>query len=106
MVARNAFVILVLTIAAWLYCRHRKTATGYPIKILQNVPRGFQNVGPVTIDSELVGALAPQIPVATIILLLEHIAIAKCMCKQMYAEKQVLTYISSVWPSEQLQDQP
>ncbi|KAF8559502.1 sulfate permease [Imleria badia] len=77
MVARNAFVILVLTIAAWLYCRHRKTASGYPIKILQKVPRGFQNVGLVTIDSELVGALAPQLPVATIILLLEHIAIAK-----------------------------
>ncbi|KAH0830499.1 sulfate permease [Lanmaoa asiatica] len=77
MVARNAFVILVLTIAAWLYCRHRKTKTGYPIKILQTVPGGFQNVGPVTVDLQLVTALGPQLPVATIILLLEHIAIAK-----------------------------
>ncbi|KAG8217441.1 sulfate permease [Butyriboletus roseoflavus] len=76
-VARNAFVILVLTIAAWLYCRHRRTANGYPIKILQTVPSGFQNVGPVTIDPSLVTALAPQLPVATIIMLLEHIAIAK-----------------------------
>lgn len=86
MVARNAFVILILTIAAWLYCRHRKTASGYPIKILQNVPRGFQDVGLVTIDPGLVKALAPQLPVATIILLLEHIAIAKCMFKRTYAE--------------------
>lgn len=86
--ARNAFVILILTIAAWLYCRDRKTASGYPIKILQNVPRGFQNVGLVTIDPELVGALASQLPVATIILLLEHIAIAKCMSDMMYAEKR------------------
>jgi sodium-independent sulfate anion transporter 11 len=77
MVARNAFVILILTIAAWLYCRDRKTASGYPIKILQSVPRGFQNVGLVKIDPELVTALASQLPVATIILLLEHIAIAK-----------------------------
>ncbi|KAG6381886.1 sulfate permease [Boletus reticuloceps] len=77
MVARNAVVILVLTIAAWLYCRHRKTASGYPIKILQTVPRGFQNVGPVAIDSELVKAFASQLPIATIILLLEHVAIAK-----------------------------
>ncbi|KAF8448683.1 sulfate permease [Boletus edulis BED1] len=77
MVARNAVVILVLTIAAYLYCRHRKTASGYPIKILQKVPRGFQNVGPVAIDSELVKAFASQLPIATIILLLEHVAIAK-----------------------------
>ncbi|KAI6036674.1 sulfate transporter family-domain-containing protein [Pisolithus microcarpus] len=58
-VARNAFVIIVLTIAAWLYCRQHKSKSGtYPIKILQT-------------------ALAPQLPVATIILLLEHIAISK-----------------------------
>ncbi|KAF8841350.1 sulfate permease [Paxillus ammoniavirescens] len=78
MVARNAFVILILTIAAWLYCRHHKSASGkYPIKILQTVPRGFRNVGPPLIDPLLVKALAPHLPIATIILLLEHIAIAK-----------------------------
>lgn len=82
MVARNAFVILILTIAAWLYCRHRKTAHGYPIKILQTVPRGFQDVGPVSIDPQLVDALASKLPVATIILLLEHIAISKCMSER------------------------
>lgn len=77
-VTRNAFVVIVLTIASWLYCRHRKTAAGkYPITILKTVPAGFQDVGPPVIDRELVKALAPQIPVATIILLLEHIAIAK-----------------------------
>ncbi|KAG1871719.1 sulfate transporter family-domain-containing protein [Suillus subluteus] len=77
-VTRNAFVVIVLTIAAWLYCRHRKTSSGkYPIAILETVPPGFQDVGAPVIDSELVKALAPQFPVATIILLLEHIAIAK-----------------------------
>jgi sodium-independent sulfate anion transporter 11 len=99
MVARNAFVILILTIAAWLYCRDRKTASGYPIKILQSVPRGFQNVGLVKIDPELVTALASQLPVATIILLLEHIAIAKSMSDIMYAETSA-DDIPSVWPSE------
>ena len=78
-VFRNAFVIVVLTIASWLYCRHRKSKAGkYPIKILQNVPRGFQHVGPPVIDSNLVSAMAGELPVATIILLLEHIAISKC----------------------------
>ncbi|KAJ7632387.1 sulfate permease [Roridomyces roridus] len=77
-VLRNAFVILVMTIASWLYTRHRRSAKGtYPIKILQTVPRGFQNVRQPTINSELVSALAGQIPVATIVLLLEHIAISK-----------------------------
>ena len=80
---RSAFVIIVLTLASWLYTRHRNTpgpkgTTIYPIKILQTVPRGFKHVGTPNIDSRLVSALAPRIPVATIILLLEHIAIAKC----------------------------
>ncbi|KAF7789562.1 hypothetical protein EIP86_000508 [Pleurotus ostreatoroseus] len=75
---RNAFVIVVLTIASWLFCRHRKSKSGkYPIKILQSVPRGFQHVGSPIIDSALVSALGPKLPVATIILLLEHIAISK-----------------------------
>ena len=77
-VFRNAFVIVVLTIASWLYCRHRGHNGKYPIKILQTVPRGFQHVGPPVIDSNLVSALASELPVATIILLLEHIAISKC----------------------------
>ncbi|KLO18575.1 high affinity sulfate permease [Schizopora paradoxa] len=77
-VLRNGFVIVVLTIAAWLYTRHRKSEKGtYPIKILQTVPRGFQHVGPPSIQRPLLSALAGHIPVATIILLLEHIAISK-----------------------------
>ncbi|KAF8633738.1 hypothetical protein AX17_004394 [Amanita inopinata Kibby_2008] len=77
-VMRNAFVIIVLTIAAWLYTRHKKTASGkYPIKILQNVPSGFRHVGRPKIDPNLLAKIAPELPVATIILLLEHIAISK-----------------------------
>ncbi|OBZ75180.1 hypothetical protein A0H81_04563 [Grifola frondosa] len=77
-VFRNAFVLVVLTIASWLYCRHRVSKSGkYPIKILQTVPRGFHHVGPPLIDPKLVSALAGELPVATIILLLEHIAISK-----------------------------
>ncbi|KII88737.1 hypothetical protein PLICRDRAFT_54565 [Plicaturopsis crispa FD-325 SS-3] len=77
-VLRNAFVIIVLTIAAWLYTRHRKSKSGkYPIKILQTVPSGFQHVGSPHIDPALVSALGSEIPIATIILLLEHIAISK-----------------------------
>jgi solute carrier family 26 (sodium-independent sulfate anion transporter), member 11 len=76
---RNAFVVVVLTFASWLYTRHRRSTKGtYPIKILQTVPRGLKHVGTPIIDNRLIKALAPKLPVATIILLLEHIAIAKC----------------------------
>ena len=78
-VFRNAFVIVVLSIASFLYCRNHKSASGkYPIKILQTVPRGFQHIGSPVIDVRMISAMASDLPVATIILLLEHIAIAKC----------------------------
>lgn len=70
-------MILILTIAAWLYCRHRKVGGKYPIKILLTVPSGFKHVKQPTINSGILSALAPKLPVATIILLLEHIAISK-----------------------------
>ena len=70
----------MLTIAAWLYCRHRAVKGKYPIKILMTVPAGLKHVRQPTIDGKLVKALAGQLPVATIILLLEHIAISKCEC--------------------------
>ena len=76
---RSAFVIVVLTLASYLYTHHRRSKKGtYPIKILGPVPRGLKAVGTPTIDHRLLSALAPKIPVATIILLLEHISIGKC----------------------------
>ncbi|KAH9934918.1 sulfate permease [Fomitopsis serialis] len=77
-VFRNAFVIIILTIASWLFTRHRETKAGkYPISILGNVPRGFQHLGAPKIEKDLVTALASELPVATIILVLEHIAISR-----------------------------
>lgn len=71
----------MLTVASWLYTRHRGGTKGkFPIKILGTVPAGLQDVGQPVIDPELVSALASDLPIATIILLLEHIAISKCKC--------------------------
>jgi solute carrier family 26 (sodium-independent sulfate anion transporter), member 11 len=78
-ITRNAFVMVVLTLSSWLYCRRRADSKGnYPIQILKKVPRGFQHVRPPIIESALVSAIGPDLFVATIILLLEHIAISKC----------------------------
>ncbi|CAE6423980.1 unnamed protein product [Rhizoctonia solani] len=77
-IARNAFIIVVLTLAAYLYAHPRRDAKGnYPISVLKTVPRGFKHVGQPRIDAGILSALGSQIPVSTIILLLEHIAISK-----------------------------
>jgi sodium-independent sulfate anion transporter 11 len=71
--------MIILTLASWLYAKPRKTAAGkFPIRILQTVPRGLKQVHQPKIDSHILSALGPHLPVATIVLLLEHIAIAKC----------------------------
>ncbi|KAF8498810.1 sulfate permease [Gautieria morchelliformis] len=75
---RNAFVMIVLTLASWLYNRSRIDQNGnYPISILGTIPRGFQHVGVFRLDLKLVSAIGTDWLVATIVLLLEHISIAK-----------------------------
>lgn len=74
---RTAFVIILLTIFAWVHLRGMNAAN-YDIAILKTVPSGFQHMGVAQdINADLIGRLGPLIPVSTIILLLEHIAIAK-----------------------------
>ncbi|KAJ3575411.1 hypothetical protein NP233_g1111 [Leucocoprinus birnbaumii] len=78
-VMRNAIVIVVLTIASWLYCRRRESSKGkFPIHILQNIPAGLQHIDAPRLEGRLISALAPQMPITAIISFLEHIAIAKC----------------------------
>lgn len=71
---RHAFVIIIFTVISW------RTNSGYTkprIKVVGTVPTGLRHVGSPYITGELIGALGPDLPVATIILLLEHISIAK-----------------------------
>ncbi|ANB14441.1 Sul1p [Sugiyamaella lignohabitans] len=76
-VLRNAFVIIFSTLISWGICHHHKNPKKFPISVLGTVPRGLQNVGYHTIDQNLASALAPELPISTVILLMEHIAIAK-----------------------------
>ncbi|KAI5788944.1 sulfate transporter family-domain-containing protein [Peziza echinospora] len=75
-VMRNGVVVIIITIASYLVTRHQNPKK-YSISILKTVPRGFKAIGTPTLDKTLFKAVAGQLPVATIILLLEHIAIAK-----------------------------
>ncbi|KAE8216729.1 hypothetical protein CF327_g175 [Tilletia walkeri] len=78
-VLRNAFVIIVLTIASklWLNPLNVGKKPKYPISILKDVPRGFQHMGQPKLNTGLLSAIAPELPVSVIVLLLEHIAIAQ-----------------------------
>jgi solute carrier family 26 (sodium-independent sulfate anion transporter), member 11 len=75
LVLRNAIVVVFITIFSYLVCRHNPTKP--PISILLTVPRGFQHVGSPFINSTLASALGSSLPVSTVVLLLEHIAISK-----------------------------
>jgi sodium-independent sulfate anion transporter 11 len=67
---RTAFVIIILTIASWLTVRHQAKPS---ISILGTVPSGFKHMGRPSLPTGLMSAIAPELPVSTIILLLEHI---------------------------------
>lgn len=77
---RTVFVILLYTMISWL------TLLGVPksraskvsnFKILGHVPRGFQDAGAPKIDTDLIRLFSSQIPASVIVVLIEHISIAK-----------------------------
>jgi len=75
LILRNALVIIIITLISWGVCR--SNPKNPPISILKTVPSGFQNVGMLHIDDSLASALAAQLPISTVVLLLEHISISK-----------------------------
>ena len=72
---RTAFVILLYTMISWLVNRnHRKNPR---FAILKDVPRGFQNAAVPTINKKIIKSFVSQLPASVIVILIEHIAIAK-----------------------------
>ncbi|CAF3150050.1 unnamed protein product [Rotaria socialis] len=72
---RVVFVILLFLFISWLINRHDSE---HPrTSILGQIPRGFQNIGIPHIDRTLLSAFASSIPTTVIVLVIEHIAIAK-----------------------------
>lgn len=81
---RNAIVIIVATAIAWGIVHPElkkfkgpKSKFTSKIKTIGVVPSGLKHVGVMKIPDGIIGAMASEIPVSTIILLLEHIAISK-----------------------------
>ncbi|KAF6817762.1 sulfate permease [Colletotrichum sojae] len=75
---RMAFVILLYVLISWLVNRNVNwDAKKAKFKILGKVPSGFQHAGVPKIDTGLLSAVAPDLPVTIIVLIIEHIAISK-----------------------------
>ncbi|KAK4182880.1 putative sulfate permease 2 [Podospora australis] len=72
---RMAFVVILYILVSWLVNRHDQKNPKF--KILGHVPSGFQHVGAPRVNKDLLSAIAGDIPVTVIVLLIEHIAISK-----------------------------
>ncbi|KAL8734210.1 MAG: hypothetical protein Q9166_001696 [cf. Caloplaca sp. 2 TL-2023] len=74
---RTAFIILLYTMISWLVNRNHRARNERLFAILGDVPRGFQHAAVPTVTKGIIKAYASDIPVSIIVLLIEHIAIAK-----------------------------
>lgn len=76
---RTAFVILLYTLISWLMNLNLQDndADNSPIRILGSVPRGFQVAEIPQVNSRTMGLFLEQLPAVVIVLLIEHISIAK-----------------------------
>ncbi|KAF2725027.1 putative sulfate permease 2 [Polychaeton citri CBS 116435] len=76
---RTAFVILLYTLISWLMNLHLPghKAKNSRISIIGTVPRGFKHAGAPDMSSEIIDSFVSQIPLSVIVLLIEHISIAK-----------------------------
>ena len=72
---RTAFVILLYTMISWLVNMNHRSNPRF--SILKDVPRGFQNAAVPQITPAIIRSFVSDLPVAVIVMLIEHIAIAK-----------------------------
>ncbi|KAL8706740.1 MAG: hypothetical protein Q9201_000265 [Fulgogasparrea decipioides] len=84
---RTAFVILLYTLISWLVNRHHRKQKQRLFKLLGDVPRGerirdlipecFKNAAVPKVNRSIIKTFASELPASVIVLLIEHIAIAK-----------------------------
>ncbi|KAL8903321.1 MAG: hypothetical protein Q9207_004009 [Kuettlingeria erythrocarpa] len=74
---RTAFVILLYTLISYLANRHHREKSQRVFRILGEVPRGFQNAAVPKINATIIKTFVGELPASVIVLLIEHIAIAK-----------------------------
>ncbi|KAL2256934.1 hypothetical protein VTK26DRAFT_876 [Humicola hyalothermophila] len=72
---RLTFTLLLCTFISWLV--NRKRTGPSPFRIVGRIEKGFIRAGTPSWDKELVKLVLPELPAILIILVIEHVAIAK-----------------------------
>jgi sodium-independent sulfate anion transporter 11 len=73
---RLTFTVLLYTLIGWLV--HRTTPAGQEkFRIVGHIEKGFAHAGVPSMDGKLFGLVVTELPAMIIILIVEHIAIAK-----------------------------
>ncbi|TPX49591.1 hypothetical protein SeMB42_g02549 [Synchytrium endobioticum] len=75
---RSVFIIIFYTIISFVINSGLETPR---TSLLGKIPAGLQNVGVPQIDFTLIGIIGPYLPSVVIIMLIEHIAIAKAFSR-------------------------
>jgi len=75
---RLTFVMLLFTLVSYLVNRTRDLDDS-PFRIVGRIEPGFQRAGLPQTDTKLIKLILPELPAISIILIIEHIAIAKAM---------------------------
>jgi sodium-independent sulfate anion transporter 11 len=77
-VARNAFLVIFTTLLSYLIIMHKTTS---PFHVLGPVPAGFQGMEVPVINTHLLSLVASKLPSVVVLLIMEHVAIAKSLGK-------------------------
>ncbi|KAM0354897.1 hypothetical protein ACHAPU_000734 [Fusarium lateritium] len=79
---RLTFAMLLYTLVSFLVNRNL-SADESKFRIVGHINQGFVHVGSPSFNTSLIGAILPQSPIILIILIVEHIAIAKSFGKKL-----------------------
>ncbi|KAI9287489.1 sulfate transporter family-domain-containing protein [Umbelopsis sp. AD052] len=77
-VARNAVLVIFTTLLSYLITMHQTTS---PFHVLGPVPAGFQGMEVPVINTHLLSLIASKLPSVVVLLIMEHVAIAKSLGK-------------------------
>ncbi|CAG8594659.1 12874_t:CDS:2 [Acaulospora morrowiae] len=78
-ILRIGFVVLITTLISYLINKNLSIDNlgQSPISILKKIPKGFDHLGPPVLNKSMLSYIGGYVPSVTLILVLEHIAIAK-----------------------------
>ncbi|KAK2605836.1 hypothetical protein QQS21_003790 [Conoideocrella luteorostrata] len=75
---RLTFTMLLFTLVSYLVNRNGSEVEA-KFRIVGHIEKGFQRAGVPAIDNRLISLVLPEVPAVAVILVIEHIAIAKAM---------------------------